>query len=236
MDILQWSIGVAAFAAGAICAWLLLGTRKGGTRRRSPERWDISARPVFTANERLLHRALLAALPQYLVLAKLPLVRFCQPLTPSQSAYWYDLLQPLQVSFAICSPNGRVLAAVDLDAPSSSRQLRMKAAALEACRIRYVTCSAQALPSTQEIQQWQLVPSGASGLHEPARVPAVEAAGAQLARTVRARRAERAERWQDSSFASDSFFAPDSRLDELLSAPTPLDDTGGPSSGSARLA
>ena len=115
MDILQWSVGVGAFAAGAVCAGLLLGTRKGTPRRKAPARWDISARPVFTANERLLHRALAAALPQYLILAKLPLVRFCQPLSPSQSAYWYEVLQPLNVSFAICAANGRVLAAVDLN-------------------------------------------------------------------------------------------------------------------------
>jgi hypothetical protein len=51
------------------------------------------------------------ALPHHIVLSKLPLVRFCQPNDPGEVQFWYDLLGTNHVGFAICSANGRVLAA-----------------------------------------------------------------------------------------------------------------------------
>lgn len=218
-------VGLGAGAATTV--WLQAWRRR---RQRHPriDEWAISARPVFTAEERVLYRALTAALPQQIILAKLPLVRFCQPLEPLKSAYWYDVLQPLHVAFAVCAPNGRVLAAVDLQTPTNQRQLQRKSAALEACRIRYVICQPSALPSAQEIAAWGLVPDAAASMRSPAERPGIAEAGEQLARTVRQRRAERQARWQDSGFASDSFFAPDSRLDELLSDLGELDGSRTP--------
>lgn len=225
MDAMQWAwlaaAAVVGLGAGAVLAVTLLRMGQPSRRHALPEDWAISARPVFTAEERVLHRALTTALPQQVILAKLPLVRFCQPLNPERSAYWYELLQPLHVAFAVCSPNGRVLAAIDLQTPGNRKQLQRKAGALEACRIRYVICQPAALPSAQEIASWGLVADAAPPASLPARPapaqPSVAQAGEQLARTVRQRRAERQARWQDSGFASDSFFAPDSRLDELIS-------------------
>lgn len=230
MDAMQWAwVAVAAvvgLGAGAIATVGLLRLNQPARRHAHPEDWAISARPVFTAEERMLHRALATALPQQVILAKLPLVRFCQPLNPERSAYWYELLQPLHVAFAVCSPNGRVLAAIDLQTPGNRKQLQRKAGALEACRIRYVICQPAALPSAQEIASWGLVaeatqpaslPPQRAPQATPEGAPSIAQAGEQLARTVRQRRAERQARWQDSGFASDSFFAPDSRLDELLS-------------------
>ena len=79
-----------------------------------PVEWDLVPRPVFTADERRVYRLLREALPHHVVLAKLPLVRFCQPSDPQRMRYWYELLGAIHVSFAICSANGRVLAAIDL--------------------------------------------------------------------------------------------------------------------------
>ena len=52
-----------------------------------PVEWDLIPRPVFTADERRVYRQLREALPQHVVLAKLPLVRFCQPTDPDQVRY-----------------------------------------------------------------------------------------------------------------------------------------------------
>ena len=65
--------------------------------------------PPFT-----LAAQLREALPHHIVLSKLPLVRFCQPNDPQQVRFWYELLGSLNVTFAVCSANGRVLAAIDL--------------------------------------------------------------------------------------------------------------------------
>lgn len=204
-------------AGGVLGGWL--ARRRARLRRAAwPRNWGIGPRPVFALHERTLHRLLTETLPHHLVLAKLPLLRFCQAVAVEEADEWYERLSPLYVSFAICSPNGRVLVAVDFDgeAPDSPTQ-KLKQAALQICRIRHVRCRAHALPSAAEILSWvgETLPSVPRA--EPA-TERLERAGEQLAQTVRKRRAERASQWQDS------FFAPDSRFDDLLSGPGTLDD------------
>ena len=80
-----------------------------------PTEWALSPRPVFSADERRVYKLLREALPHHIVLSKLPLVRFSQPSDPAQVRFWYDLLGATNVTFAVCSANGRVLAAIDLD-------------------------------------------------------------------------------------------------------------------------
>jgi hypothetical protein len=55
-----------------------------------PAEWALTARPVFSNDERRVYRLLREALPHHIVLSKLPLVRFCQPSDPTSVRYWYD--------------------------------------------------------------------------------------------------------------------------------------------------
>lgn len=229
MAISPWTAGVAFIfgVAGILLGMWLKRRRKPGW----PREWGITARPVFATHERAMHRLLTSSLPQHAVLAKLPLLRFCQSISPDQVPYWYELLSPLYVSFAVCSPNGRVLVAVDFDNDSGdSSAMRLKSAALQACRVRHVRVRANALPNAAEIMSWVgevATPAQKAAAAEAARF---EQAGAALAQTVRKRRAERQTQWQDS------FFAPDSRFDDLLSTPANLDEiSGAPSTGSGQL-
>ena len=117
MDTLPWIAALVALAVLAVVAligvWLV---RRAGRRcRRCPTEWTLSARPVFSTDERRVYRQLREALPHHIVLSKLPLVRFCQPTDPQEVRFWYDLLGAIHVTFAVCSANGRVLAAIDLD-------------------------------------------------------------------------------------------------------------------------
>jgi hypothetical protein len=135
--------------------------------------------------------------------------------------YWYDLLGAIHVTFAICSANGRVLAAIDLDSErgNSRRVLQIKQSVLGACRIRHLRCPAEHLPSIPELQL--LVPhSGTVRGPQPApsrglpqRVPRDS-----LTSVAASRRAERTALWQDSSFFQDSFFAPDARDDPFATS------------------
>ena len=179
-----------------------------------PTEWTLSPRPVFSADERRVYKLLREALPHHVVLSKLPLVRFSQPSDPAQVRFWYDLLGATNVTFAVCSANGRVLAAIDLDTDrgNSRRVLQIKQSVLGACRIRYLRCPVDNLPSAAELQL--LVPSStaasARGPH-PGGAPrrALHEARDTLASTVATRRAQRSALWQDSSLFQDSFFAPD---------------------------
>lgn len=213
---------VATAAAVVLLFACLGGVWWWRTRRRTaapslPREWALAPRPVFTSDERRVHRALKEALPHHVVLAKLPLVRFCQPVNPDEITYWYELLGSIHVGFAICSPTGRVLAAIDLETErgTSRRVAQVKQAVLGACRVRYLRCPVDHLPSVAELQL--LVP--ASG--QPVRAPqplTVPPPGASVATPrpatsrappppARPRRAL----WEDSSLFQDSFFSPDPR-------------------------
>ena len=221
MELIAWIAFVAAvsvLAVGAL-AWFWVV----GRRRRVmplPTEWALSARPVFTSDERRVYKLLREALPHHIVLSKLPLVRFSQPSDPEQVRFWYDLLGAINVTFAVCSANGRVLAAIDLDTDrgNSRRVLQIKQSVLGACRIRYLRCPVDNLPSAAELQL--LVPSSTAATSRsplPPHMPPrdLDEARDSLASTVASRRAQRSALWQDSSLFQDSFFAPDSRQDSL---------------------
>jgi hypothetical protein len=247
-QILPW-IAVSAvllLTAIAVLVWALR-PRHAASTVPLPTEWAITARPVFSTEERRIYRLLREALPHHIVLSKLPLVRFCQPTDPNQVRYWFDLLGAHHVAFAVCSTNGRVLAAIDLDNErgASRRAVQIKQAVLAACRVRYLRCPVDHLPSIAELQLLvpqhahtprapQPAPTSGLGLRELRSAPAGAAAS---------RRAERKALWHDSNFFHDSFFAPDNRLDGLGSefgalgtprAPPSSQEPGNASAGEPR--
>jgi len=218
MDMLGWTAAAATLFAAAViaiaAAWI---ARRPKAPSPLPVDWALSSRPVFSADERRVFKLLREALPHHVVLSKLPLVRFSQPSDPEEVRYWYELLGAIHVTFAVCSANGRVLAAIDLDTDrgNSRRVLQIKQSVLGACRIRYLRCPVDNLPSAAELQL--LVPSStaaaARGPLPAAPATNLDEARDSLASTVASRRAQRSALWQDSSVFQDSFFAPDSRGD-----------------------
>ena len=178
-----------------------------------PTEWTLTARPVFSTDERRVYRQLREALPHHIVLSKLPLVRFSQPTDPEQVRYWYELLGAIHVTFAICSANGRVLAAIDLDTDrgNSRRVQQIKQSVLAACRVRYLRCPVDHLPSVPELQL--LVPQSTAAARGPQAATSLDAAREAAPPTAAARRRERSALWQDSGFFQDSFFGADARSD-----------------------
>ena len=224
-------VGLSLLAV-VLLVWVWLA-RRAPKVEPLPTEWALSARPVFTTDERRVYKLMREALPHHIVLSKLPLVRFCQPSDPGEVRFWYDLLGSINVTFAVCSANGRVLAAIDLDTDrgNSRRVLQIKQSVLGACRVRYLRCPVDNLPSPAELQL--LVPSGTARGPQAMPSTGLDEARDSLASTVANRRAQRTALWQDSSLFQDSFFAPDSRLDGFgssdfaglpnsLSAITPL--------------
>jgi hypothetical protein len=125
---------------------------------RMPDEWALTGRAVFSTSERRIFRLLRETLASHVILAKLPMVRFCQPIDFGRTRYWYDLLGSNYVSFAICAPNGRVLAAIDIDKDRSSeenpqlrRSMKIKRAVLRSCRIRYLRIPAGSVLTESEI-------------------------------------------------------------------------------------
>jgi hypothetical protein len=229
MQTLPWILLLALLlvAVAGLGAWAVR-PRPPVPPRPLPTEWALTARPVFTTDERRVYRLLREALPHHIVLSKLPLVRFCQPTDLNEVRYWYDLLGANHVAFAICSANGRVLAAIDLDNDRgySRRIMQIKQSVLAACRVRYLRCPLDRLPTIAELQL--LVPQHAHTPRGPHAAPApahtLHQARDSLSSAVANRRAERTALWQDSTFFQDSFFAPDNRLDGMGSSEFGGDD------------
>lgn len=204
---LIWLLVALTVALLGGAAWLWLGRKSKPKAKPLPTEWTLTARPVFTVDERRVYRQLREALPQHVVLAKLPLVRFCQPTDPDQVRYWYEILGANHVSFAICSANGRVLAAIDLeqDRHVSRRSVKIKQSVLAACKVRYLRCAPHEVPSLPELQL--LVPMTGPAARAPQSAPTVAPVRDVLAASSAAsRRRERPTLWQDSNFLQDSFF------------------------------
>ena len=230
-----WILALAAIAGIVGLAVLVLRRSGGASSTQSvdlPTEWPLTQRPIFSPEERALYRQLRTALPHHTILAKLPLVRFCQPEDREELRYWFNLLGPIHVSFVVCAENGRVLAAVDIERPNrppAKRVSAIKLAVLEACRIRYVRCRSDQLPTATELQL--LVPTGGDGQrpavpgmppdlaprpatgqpmapHHPA-APAMPGAAAAAA----------GGQWYDSGFSQDSFFAPETQRDPFDDSP-----------------
>ena len=195
MERLPWIAAVLALSLLAVVVivgfWML---RRPKRLPPLPTEWSLSARPVFSTDERRVYKLLREALPHHIVLSKLPLVRFSQPSDPTEVRFWYDLLGAINVTFAVCSANGRVLAAIDLDTDrgNSRRILQIKQSVLGACRIRYLRCPVDNLPTAAELQL--LVPSSTAATArgpQPGIVPPrdIDEARDSLASTVATRRA-----------------------------------------------
>lgn len=200
------TLSAVLFLAAAI-VWRL--DRRPSQQQKLPAEWGLSARPVFSADERRAYRQLREALPHHVVLAKLPLVRFCQPVDPQEVRYWYELLGSVHVSFAICSANGRVLAAIDLESDhnSSRRSAQIKQAVLAACRVRYLRCVPEHMPSIPELQL--LVPQATTAARGPQAATAGEAWRLYDPAQPAARRREFATLWKDSASMEDGFLGAD---------------------------
>jgi hypothetical protein len=212
-QLLPWIIALAglALAAGLLAVWWA----RMRTLRPTPlpSEWTLTARPVFSTDERRVYRQLREALPHHIVLSKLPLVRFSQPTDPDQVRFWYELLGAIHVTFAICSANGRVLAAIDLDTDrgNSRRVLQIKQSVLAACRVRYLRCPVDHLPSIPELQL--LVPQSTAAARGPQAAPSIDALRDASSGPMASKRRERSALWQDSGFFQDSFFGAESRSD-----------------------
>jgi Protein of unknown function (DUF2726) len=232
-SLIAWIPAFIAAVLLAIAVVVWLNARGMSRQRRLPKEWALSPRPVFNTDERRLYRQLREALPHHVVLAKLPLVRFCHPIDPRQVRYWYDLLGGAHVAFAICSASGRVLAAVDIenDRSGTRRGRQVKQAVLDACRVRYLRCAPGTMPSATELQGLLPLPVLNTAMPPPAAAQSpVDRTRERLSNTVASRRQQRQNaHWPDSAFADSQFKESsfvESHYSSLLPQAEPLEGGG----------
>jgi hypothetical protein len=121
--------------------------------------WPPQATRVLTSRERVAFGTLVRALPEYMVLAHVPLSRFLS--VPKRNSYadWLRRLGYQCVDFAVCDMAAQVIAVVELQPESGQMSERARkrmsrmARSLKAANIPMLVWRADALPSTSAARE-----------------------------------------------------------------------------------
>ncbi len=119
---------------GVVVGVIWLFARRGGPRPTtdSTDRldtvggWPPQATRILTTSERLAHDVLLRALPEYLVLAQVPLARFLKVPTRNSYVEWLRRLGNQCADLIVCDKATQVIAVVDVQAPTERASERAR--------------------------------------------------------------------------------------------------------------
>ena len=141
------------FWAGA-AFWVAWIKHRESQRRKAPNKWPLSARPIINSEERRIWRWLELAFIDYSVMVKMPVTRFSMPKSHKEGVYWYQLLSSLYCSFTVVRADGQVMGCIDLPSRSGQKRKsqRMKASILAQCGIPYVVMQTGAQPSLLQMR------------------------------------------------------------------------------------
>jgi hypothetical protein len=176
----------AALAAAAIAVVLLAMRQR--QRRREPHSagrsrksqalegldtvvaWEPQATRILSGQERQAYAVLVRALPEYMVLAQVPLSRFLKVPTRYSYAEWIKRAGSLSADLVVCDRTSEVIAVVEVRSPrdsgrSRARQERMKRV-LAAAKIRVLEWEEGNLP-TPALVRAQLLPAEEAAPEQP---------------------------------------------------------------------
>ncbi len=146
----------------ALLAWWGLRRRNASPDEKEVDRidtligWPPQATRVLTTQERIAYGTLVRALPEYMILAQVPLARFLN--VPKRNSYadWLRRLGYQCVDFVVCDMTAQVVAVVEVKAPHSSERARKRLArmarSLKAAKIPLQTWTENALPSIDAVR------------------------------------------------------------------------------------
>jgi Protein of unknown function (DUF2726) len=166
-----------------LLAWLWLrqrGDSSGGASRKAEKAadridtiigWPPQATRVLSTQERLAFGTLVRALPEYMVLAQVPLSRFIN--VPKRNSYadWLRRIGYQSVDFVICDMSAQVVAVVELQPPQQSerahKRLTRLGRTLKAAQLPLHVWRENALPSVDATRE-ALLPRAVAAT-EPAK-------------------------------------------------------------------
>lgn len=173
----------------ALLAWLWLRQRGGGAgsekvadRIDTVTGWPPQATRVLSTPERVALGTLMRALPEYMILAQVPLSRFLN--VPKRNSYadWLRRVGYQCVDFVVCDMAAQVVSVVELQAPQENDRARKRLArigrTLKAARIPLHVWSENALPSVDAAREVLLPRPKETLAAGTAAAPAVTSAAA----------------------------------------------------------
>lgn len=197
-------IALVLVAVVLMLAWWFLRRRDAGNKvEAEAERidtligWPPQPTRVLSTAERIAFGTLVRALPEYMVLAQVPLSRFLN--VPKRNSYadWLRRVGYQCVDFVVCDMAAQVVAVVELQSPQSSDRARKRLArisrTLKAAQIPLQVWSEHALPNVEvardvllprpaqasEPEQPKVSPFGGAKVASNAAPPVVTAAAAR---------------------------------------------------------
>jgi hypothetical protein len=154
MSTLQIALGLVVLV---LLAWLWMSRRAGNREADEVDRidtligWPPQATRVLTSQERIGFATLVQALPEYMILAQVPLARFVS--VPKRNSYvdWLRRLGYQCADFVVCDMAAQVIAVVELQPSQPSERARKRltrmSRTLKAANIPMQVWSERALPS-----------------------------------------------------------------------------------------
>lgn len=122
------AVMVAAIAAGA---WFMRSRGAGEDRSKGSldfldtlTSWEPTPTRVLTSQERLAYAVLAKALPDYVILAQVPLSRFLKVPTRNSYTEWLSRVGQLCADLVVCDHSSEVVAVVDVRQPPSQASER----------------------------------------------------------------------------------------------------------------
>jgi len=199
MTTLQIALGLLAVLLLAVWWWLRRRDAQADLPANAPSEridtitgWPPQATRVLTTRERVAFGTLVRALPEYMVLAQVPVSRFLS--VPKRNSYadWLRRIGYQCVDFAICDMAAQVVAVVELQVeggqPSerARKRLTRMSRSLQAANIPMLIWRADALPSASAARE-AILPNPAepvspfsTQMNEPAAQVAPVAASAAI--------------------------------------------------------
>jgi hypothetical protein len=139
-------------------AAIAVASKRRQTRAGSADGpWPYDARQVISRPELILHRHLVAALPGHIVLAQVQVSRVLGVRKGFDFHAWNNRINRLSYDFVVCTPDGNVLAAIELDdksheAPDRIEADQRKDRATASAGIPLIRWHVKAIPEPAKIQ------------------------------------------------------------------------------------
>ena len=191
--------------------------------------WPPQATRILTTAERLAQDVLIRALPEYLVLAQVPLARFLKVPTRNSYVEWLRRLGNQCADLVVCDKATQVIAVVDVQAPAeqaserSRKRLNRMARVLKAAHIPLHVWTEGSLPSV-EAARATLLPKPPEAI--VAAAPAETAATPTMNASTSVKPPSPFEAFDRDSTPDEIIEAmeppPSTWFDEFNSGPTPL--------------
>lgn len=163
-----WLLAVAL--GGVAVGYMLAASRRRGDAKPQPpvqhmpvhetldivSAWPAQVTRVLGTAQRMAHRSMVTALPEYTVLAQVPLARFLQVPRRHSYAEWLRRAGHLGADFVICDSASQVVCVVLLSADGDSARRRQRielmSRVLKGASVRLVVWRESALPSRDDMR------------------------------------------------------------------------------------